>query len=73
MKVGVVTRRLVLSPNLHYDPVVSAVFEDPNDPEIDDLEHYFKSRMDDHAKEFAAKFVEFKDAEWHLTVMDTLK
>lgn len=72
MIVGVVTRRLVLGKD-NYDPVVSAVFEDPQDPEIDDLEHYFKSRMEAHAKEFTAKFVEFKNAEWALTVMDTQK
>lgn len=72
MMVGVVTRRLVLGKD-NYDPVVSAVFEFPNAPDIDDLEHYFKSRMEAHAKEFTAKFVEFKNAQWSLTILETLK
>ena len=72
MKVGIVTRKLVVG-NIEYVPVVSAVFEEPDDPNVDDLEGYFNSRMADHAKDFAEKLVEFKNATWELTILDTRK
>lgn len=72
MIVGVVTRRLVMGKD-NYDPVVSAVFEGPTDPDVDDPIGYFESRMKDHAKEFSEKFVEFKNAEWSVTILETLK
>jgi hypothetical protein len=69
MKVGVVTRTLSLS-TVAFGTNVSAVFKDPEDPEIDSLESYFQSKMDAHKAEFIDKLPEFKHAEWKLTIVE---
>lgn len=67
MKVGVVLRKLS-----GHETSVSAVIEDPQDPEIDNLQGYFESRMRDHVDEFCKMFPEFRTADFRLQILETM-
>lgn len=58
-KVCVVIRQLP-----GHDPVVSAVFGEPTRVDVDDLENYFRSKVESHTERFQNEFVEFRAAHW---------
>ncbi|EKD89729.1 MAG: hypothetical protein ACD_33C00002G0021 [uncultured bacterium] len=64
-KVCIIVRKL---PN--FDPVVHAVFEEPN-YQTEDLIGYFEEKTKQNIKLFKEKFVEFNNADFFTQVVDT--
>lgn len=64
------TKCIVVLRKLTDTTVVSAVFKDPEDSSIDDIEHYLNSRADSHIEEFCAKFPEFRSATFQKVITE---
>ncbi len=65
MKYAVIIRQLPGS-----RPVATGVIQDPKDPEIDNLNHYFKSKGEEIIENFKKQLPEFKEAAWYIDIVE---
>ncbi len=65
--VMVVVRQL----NENTAPIASAVIAEPT-TYVDDVDHYFKSKANEHIDELKSKFCEFKEAKFYTYIIDTI-
>ena len=57
--------------HLHVRPVLSCVIKSSDAPEdIGEVDSWLVHKANEHIKDFTNKFVEFKNAEWYVDLME---
>lgn len=51
-------------------PVLSTIIKDPNDPNIDALDSYFKEEANEHIRRFTERFPEFISGSFYIDIID---
>jgi len=64
--VAVVMRQLK-----NHRPAVSKVIQQSEDKTVDDQIHYLTTKADEHIDEFKKGFVEYRNADWYIDIINT--